>query len=202
MIPQLEKMAVKKDTTIFIDESGIQQKDGHSIVVLVYVSVEDLESLEKQIKEIEKQLHIRKFHWSDFGSRRGWKIREEFLRRVSGLEFTFRVAVFQNPVYFPEAFEHCLEHLITERKIKKIVIDGKKPKWYERRIKKFLRDRRVSVKKLRTAKDETSPGLRLSDALAGLIRAYYDKPTETVEKLYKLLQNKITAHLVSGQRTR
>ena len=188
--------------TIFIDESGIQQKDGHSIVVLVYVCIEDLEPLEKQIKEIEKALHIRKFHWSDFGSKRGWKIREGFLRKVSTLEFTFKVGIVQNPVYFPKVLERCLEHLIIERKIKKIIIDGKKPKWYERKIKKVLRDRGVSVKKLRTLYDEASPGLRLSDALAGLTRAYYDKPTKTIEELYKLLENKITAQLVSGQRTR
>ena len=95
-----------------------------------------------------------------------------------------------------------MKYLIIERKIKKIIIDGKKPKWYERKIKKVLRDRGVSVKKLRTLYDEASPGLRLSDALAGLTRAYYDKPTKTIEELYKLLENKITAQLVSGQRTR
>jgi hypothetical protein len=98
--------------------------------------------------------------------------------------------------------EHCLQYLIIEKKIKKIILDGKKPKWYERRIKKILREKGVSIKKLRTLNDQSSAGLRLADALAGLVRHYHDRPTDTVKRLYQLLTNKITAQLVDGQKTR
>lgn len=187
---------------IFIDESGIHKKEKHSVIVLVYVCVEDIKNLENDIEKIEKDLGIVNFHWSDFGSKHGWKIRKEFLRKASRLNFTFKIAVVKNPIYFPSVFEYCLEYLIIEKKIKKIIIDGKKPEWYEKRLKKTLRDKGISVKKIRTLNDESSAGLRLVDALAGLIRSHYDKPTETVENLYKLFENKITAQLVGGQKTR
>lgn len=184
---------------IFIDESGIEKSIGHSVFVLVYVCVENIEKLEKAIEEIEKNLKIERFHWADFGSNYGWKIRENFIKKVSFLSFNFKFAVIDNPIYLPKTFEDLLRYFIVEKNIKKIVIDGKKPKWYQRDLKKILRDKGISVRKIRTMHDESSPTLRLADGLAGLIRSYYDKPTERVEKLYSLFENKITAHKVSGQ---
>ncbi len=67
-------------------------------------------------------------------------------------------------------------------------------------MKKILRDKEISVKKLRTLNDETAPILRLADGLAGLIHSYYDNKTERVEKLYNLFTKKITAQLVGGQK--
>ena len=126
---------------IFIDESGIHKKEKHSVIVLVYVCVENIENLEREIEKIEKDLNIINFHWSDFGSKFGWQIRREFLERASKLNFTFKIAIIKNPIYFPVTFKYCFEYLIIEKKIKKIVIDGKKPKWYEKQFKKTLRDK-------------------------------------------------------------
>jgi hypothetical protein len=187
---------------IFIDESGIHKSIDHSVIALVYVCVDDLGHLEEKIKKIESDLGIENFHWSDFGSKRGWQIRKDFLRRTSELNFTLKVAVMEDPVDLPADFENCLEHLIIEKKITKIIIDGEKPKWYERRFKKVLRDKGVSVKKMRMLNDESSPGLRLVDALAGLIRSYYDKPTAETKALFRLFEKKITAQLVGGQMAR
>ena len=96
---------------------------------------------------------------------------------MSGLSFTFKIGVFKNPVKIHEMTETIFQHLITEEKISSIYIDGKKPKWYERRLKKVLRDKRISVKKLRTVrKGSALVGLQLADALAGLVRYYFDNP--------------------------
>ena len=187
---------------IFIDESGIHKKEKHSVIAFVYVCVKDTENLEKEIEKIERNLNITNFHWSDFGSKFGWQIRKEFLKRASKLNFTFKIAIIRNPVYFPATFKYCFEYLIIEKKIKKIVIDGKKPRWYEKQLKKTLRDKGVSVKKIKTLNDKSSAGLRLADALAGLARSHCDNSTETTEDLYKLFENKITAQLVGGQKTR
>lgn len=187
---------------IFIDESGIHKKEKHSTIAFVYVCVGDAENLENEIEKIEENLNIKNFHWSDFGSKFGWQIRKEFLRRASELNFTFKIAIIKNPIYFPATFKYCLEYLITEKKIKKIIIDGKKPKRYEKQLKKILRDKGVSIKKLKTLNDQSSAGLRLADALAGLMRSHCDNPTKTTKDLYKLFENKITAQLVGGQKTR
>jgi len=82
---------------------------------------------------------------------------------------------------------------------KAIYIDGKKPRWVELRLKKVLRDKGISVKKLKTLRDESSPGIRLADALAGVSRAYYDNPKGKAGVLWKKINHKITAQLVGGQ---
>lgn len=182
---------------IFIDESGIHKQVDHSSIVLVYVMLEDVEEVERQILEIEKKLKIQPFHWSD----QRWKIRGPFLSEIAKLPFSIKVAILRNPINLSQEMENMLQHLITEKKIRKIIIEGKKPRWYELKIKKVLRDKGISVKKLRTARDTSFPSLRLADALAGLARAYFDNPKGLNKKLYSLFKNKITAQFMGGQVT-
>jgi hypothetical protein len=85
-----------------------------------------------------------------------------------------------------------LLHTIVEKNIRTIYIDGKKPKWFENRIKKILRDKGLSVKKLQTVKSSQYAGTRLADMVAGLARTYYDKKNlDKIKKYYKRLEKKI-----------
>ena len=182
---------------VFIDESGVHKKDGKSSVVLVYIMVKDAESVEKAISNAEDRLRIREFHWP----RHMWKIRLKFIELLIKEDFIVKAAIIRNP-FNKDSFEEAIKSLLIEKRIRKIVIDGKKPKWYSLRLKKVLRDRGVSVKKIRTGSDKSFPCLRLADAFAGLIRAYWDdKDNEKAKKLYKLASKKITTQLVSGQVT-
>ena len=48
---------------------------------------------------------------------------------------------------------------------------------YGRKLKKVLRDKGISVRKLRTVRNEKlHPGIQLADALAGLTRYHFDNP--------------------------
>lgn len=58
------------------------------------------------------------------------------------------------------------------------IIDGEKPKWYEHKLKKVLRDKGIGLKKLRTVRNKSEVGIQLADALASLIRYSYDNPQE------------------------
>ena len=49
-------------------------------------------------------------------------------------------------------------------------------------LKKALRDKGVSVKKLRTVNDKSQPGVQVADCLAGLVRRYYDNQNEKNSK--------------------
>lgn len=181
---------------IFIDESGIHKQVDHSTIVLVYILVKDVEKLENRIIKIEKELKINLFHWT----KHGWKIRNKFFNRIKKLTFTLKVAVLRNPIKLDQALENVFSHLIIEKKIKKIIIDGEKPKRYLWRLKKILRDKGISVKKIKTTRDDSSAGIRLADALAGLIRSYYDRPDGQAKKVYPLIQDKIiTTQHVGGQ---
>jgi tetrahydromethanopterin S-methyltransferase subunit G len=63
---------------IFIDESGIHKKVDHSSFALVYIEIDNFEVIEKRIIEIEKELNIEKFHWSEVA----WKFKEAFIQKI------------------------------------------------------------------------------------------------------------------------
>lgn len=159
---------------IFIDESGIHKQTGHSTASVVYVEVKNLEQFENQLKKIETDLKISYFHWAE----ERWFMKNKFLSRIFELDFTVKVAIFENPVKPDSMLEVVFQHLITEKHIRSIYIDGEKPKWYEHKLKKVLRDKGIALKKLRTVRSKSEVGIQLADALASLIRYYHDNPQE------------------------
>lgn len=181
---------------IYIDESATNKQAGHATIALVYLEVTNMELFENAIQEIENELGIRYFHWSD----ERWKTREAFMTKLLKLDFKLKVAILENPVKLSQSMEDALKHLVIEQNIRKIVIDGRKPKWYSQKIKKVLRDKGISVKKIVTIrKDESSPGVRVADCLAGLVRYYHDNPESMANQWYNKLKknNKILFELTS-----
>lgn len=173
---------------IFIDESGIHKSIDHATFVLVYVTVKNYDVLEKAVQNIERQLGIEYFHWSEAA----WPVKKQFLEAVLLLNFNLKVAVVKNPVDPGEKLEWALRHLIVESNIKKIVIDGKKPQWYERRLKKILRDKGLLLKRLKTARISEYAGSRIADLAAGLCRWYFDnKHHEKIDSYYEQLRKKM-----------
>ena len=183
---------------IFIDESGIHKQTGHSTASVVYVEVENLEKFESKLQKIEKDLKISFFHWAE----ERWFMKNKFLSRIFELDFTVKVAIFENPVKPAAMLEVVFQHLITEKSINSIYIDGQKPKWYEHKLKKVLRDKGIALKKLRTVRSRSEVGIQLADALASLIRYYHDNPQEKdakkwVTKLKK--EKKLGSELLVNQ---
>ena len=107
------------------------------------------------------------------------------------LNFKVKIAIVKNPVNPTMELEKVLSHTIIEKDIKNIYIDGKKPKWYERKIKLTLRNKNISTKKLKTVRNKQSAGIRIADMVAGLSRTYYDKKNlQKITKYFKLLKKK------------
>jgi len=185
---------------VFIDESGIHKQEGHSTVAVVYVEVVNREIFDKEFSDALQQLKIKEFHWAD----QGWKVRLKFFEKVNGLEFFFKVAVFKNPAHPAKMMEIVFQHLITEKNIRWIFIDGKKPRRYEHELKNVLRSKGITVGKLKTVRSETSYfGVQLADALAGLIRYFEDNPgAEDAKQLISKLQRSkkmFAKYIFSGQ---
>jgi hypothetical protein len=172
---------------VFIDESGTSNPSGQCVFVAVFIEQSKLAGVAKMVEVAEKIANTRTFHWR--GKSRS--VRAEFVRNLSWINFSARYVCFGNPL---TSYSVALESLITTTcvnlDIKKIIIDGRKGKLYERNIKKVLRDKGVSTKKLRTAADEAYPGLRIADALAGLIRMHVNKPNSTTEDLMITLRKR------------
>ena len=166
---------------IFIDESGIQNQIGHSTVAVVYVEIKNLDKFNNDFIKILSDLRISFFHWTE----ERWLIREKFLSRILKLSFRVKVAIFRNPVHSDRMMETVFEQIVTESSIDKMLIDAKKPRWYENKLKKILRQRGISIRKLKTVrKDEYVYGIQLADCLAGLYRYYYDNPANKDAKVW------------------
>lgn len=173
---------------VFIDESGIHKDIDNSVYVLVYIEIDDYESLNEQILKIENDLKIKEFHWAETV----WEIKQQFINKILKLDFKIKVAVLKNPVKPHLEIERILSHMLIEKNINGVYIDGKKPKWYERKIKNILRSKSFSVHKLKTVKSSQYPCIRIADMSAGLIRSFYDsKNLNKIEKYYKRLEKKI-----------
>ena len=172
---------------VFIDESGIHKAVDHSCFAFVYIEVSASEDISRQIEMIEHDLGIHIFHWA----KRDWNTRTDFIKRIAKLDFKIKIAIIKNPIRFDSELENILSRLVIEKHINEIVIDGKKSKRYQKRLKKVLRDKGISVKKLRTGNDQGFPVLRIADAVAGVSRSFYDDPHGKSSHLYKLLEAKI-----------
>src|SRR3989344_3237683 len=167
-------------TSVFIDESGVHKQIDHSTTAIVYVQTNHVNSISNRLEEINAQLKINSFHWAHHG----WKLRMKYFKLVSYLDFTAKIALFNNPVKPDLMLETVFQHLITENNLHDVYIDGYKPKWYSRKLKKVLRDKGLSVSKLKAVRNEKSyPALQLADAIAGLSRYSYDYPTNNKARL-------------------
>lgn len=155
---------------MFVDESGIHKKDGRSVFVAVCIVLDNVQELEEIILSVEKRLKIQKFHWSEAA----WPVRREFLETVFSLNFVAIIGIIRNPISSDEGVESVLPDLLRGIDIEKLFIDGKKPRAYVASVKKLLRDKGLSTKKLRMVKDDGYPGVRVADALAGVTRAALD----------------------------
>ncbi len=173
---------------IFIDESGVHQQDKKSVIALVYVAVENSATLGDAVLRIEKEIGINSFHWPHSA----WPVRNKFVEKIVSQNFSAKVALIKNPFNLDQAYEYALKHLVIEKDLQAVVIDGKKNRSYERKLKKVLRDKGISIKKLRTGNDESYPALRVADAIAGIIRYRDEFPdNQKIGYLYDKIKTKI-----------
>jgi hypothetical protein len=175
---------------IFLDESGTHRQEGISTIALVYLAIENINTFQNAIISIEKEIGKNTFHWSHSL----WSDKAKFITAISKQQFIIKVAIIKNPFYANSAYRFALGELVVEKKVTAIIVDGKKEKSYDRKLKKVFRDKGVSVNKLRTANDESYPALRAADAIAGLIRYRHENPNDAqANTLYQKIMKKIIA---------
>jgi hypothetical protein len=84
-----------------------------------------------------------------------------------------------------------LPHILVERDIFSVIVDGAKSRPYEHRLKKVLRNQAMSAKKVKVVSDDIEPCLRLADMVAGLVRSWYDSNGTRYATQYISLLKKI-----------
>lgn len=181
--------SVSHKYTIYIDESGISSRTGHSVYVCVYIVYTHHDNLAEQIIDIEHRLKIPYIHWSNMP----WKLRIKLAEKLKALDFKVKAVIYENPVMPDKALQTALNmFLIWEENIIKIIIDGKKGKKYEKELKGLLRFRGVKVYGVKTVNDKSEPIIRLADFIAGSLRSYFDAgDNKNILLIYNILIQKI-----------
>jgi hypothetical protein len=172
---------------VFIDESGTNKPSGQCVFVAVLIEAHKLADVSDMIEVAEGLSKTNIFHWRG----KPPAVREEFITLLSRIDFVARYVVLNSPL---KNYNDVLKDLLISSclgiNMTKIIVDGRKSKSYERHLKMVLRSNGVSTKKLKTAADEAYPGIRVADALAGLIRTHSNRPTATSVKLINELRKR------------
>ena len=182
---------------VYIDESGIGRKFGATVYCITVCYNLDATDLDSKILQIEKSLRVPPFHWREHS----WTVKTKFLDSILGIEhWSCMTVVIKNDKFNESAVEKLLAKAIQGLDVDKMYIDGKKPRKYINLVKKSFKNIGISVSKLKMVRHQSAGGLRVSDAVAGLVRLHYDgKSKADAIKFYKrFLNKKITTQILSG----
>lgn len=175
---------------VYIDESNILSKTGHSVYVGVFVHFLKKSNITEKIIEIENDLKKYYLHWVDMP----WKLRIKFAEKINSLDFICKFIVYDNPINQNKIFEDFLYKIIqseSEYGTLKIIIDGYKSESYEIKLKNLLKNKGVKFFKIKFIDDKKDPLIRLADFMAGMYRSFLDNKNKENIYIYMLLKDKI-----------
>lgn len=167
---------VKQRLYCYVDESG-QDTLGRLFVVSVVISSRDVrDRLEKDLERIEKQSGKRKKRWQETK----FKQRIVYLENIIQLK-ELRHHLFAARYETTKEYESLTTYTIAQavNTVTKdgyratIVIDGLNPT-ARQRVMRDLRKLKITYNKVVGGRDQSSALLRLADALAGLMRDYWE----------------------------
>jgi hypothetical protein len=162
----------------YVDETG-QDTNGRLYIVVALLSQEPREQLYEALIAAEHESGKGKLKWHKNSTQK----RDAYIAKTlrAGMHLHLYYQVFEGPelsyelttVYATanaiQAFvrrEHIADYKAT------VIIDGL-PRTMQGRVSKLLRNAGIKTKSVRGERDEANPGIRLADAVAGLLRQSY-----------------------------
>jgi len=177
-----------KKYIIYIDESGILSKKGHSIYVCLCIENIHKYYIDQKIINLEKELKISYLHWVDMP----WKFRFKFAEKIKNLEFISKIVIYKNPINQKNILKDFLSKVISNNdNISEIYIDGNKNRRLQTELKTFLRQNGIKVYKIKFVDDKDESLIRLADFIAGMYRSFLDNKNNDNIYIYNLLKYKI-----------
>lgn len=182
---------MKEKLYCYVDETG-QDTKGKLFIVVAIVVEKEREMLIERLEKVEKQTKKWKNKW--FKTRR--KIKLEYIKlalSLGDLKKKVYYQVFRHQTAYHDltclVIAKALHRYLESRKIKKykatILIDGLR-KNQENQTSKILRDLGIGIRKVRGVRDDANAIVRLTDALAGMIRETDKGNTEFLNLKKKL----------------
>lgn len=162
----------------FVDETG-QDTKGHLYIVVAVLSQEPREQLYEALIKAEYESGKGKLKWHKNSTQK----RDAYIARAlqAGIRLHLYYEVFEgtelsyelttvyataNAIHAFVRHEHIADYKAT------VIIDGL-PRSMQGRVGKLLRNAGIKTKSVRGERDEANPGIRLADAVAGLLRQAY-----------------------------
>lgn len=171
----------------YVDETGQDTKGKFFLVSIVIAERTIKETVEKQLLEIERKTRKQTAKWQA----------APYQRRIDYLNAILEMKLLKNSIFY-SVYKTTKEYVpLTTYTIAKaigtksgesyqaiITIDGLNKK-QRQQVMRGLRQLRVKYKKVRGARDQSDPLIRLADTLAGFLRDFEEKQSYT-----KLIFNK------------
>lgn len=175
----------------YVDETG-QDTEGKWFLVVVTILSRDKDKIEDLLVKIERESGKFKTKWHRAKYRQRKKYFEKILE-TDILDLALYYSIYEDSILFADLIARTTAKAIKDysRKSYKanIVIDGL-GKNLERQFAASVRKLGITTEKVKGARDESSPFIRLADAVAGLLRDNYEKKEWAITMVKKLNKRK------------
>ena len=172
----------------YVDETGQDTKGKLFLVCVITLTKKEKEKIEKRLSDIEKETGKGLLKWR----KTNFKRRIAYLRAILKIKQLYGCvfsSCFENTRAYVSSINYTLTQAILSKGRKNyqttVIIDGLNKK-EEERVSKKLKTPRIKYRKIRGARDESSPLIRLADSLAGFFRDCKEKQPYTKD-LYRLM---------------
>lgn len=177
----------------YVDETGQDGLQKFFLVSIVITEKIKKDSLEEQLKEIEKKTGKKKLKWTKTKP----AIRKTFIEEISKIN-NLKNSVFYSMYLDGKAYTHLTSLSVAKAVLAKkennysvtVIIDGLTKKDTEK-VRRDLKQLKVKYDNIRGMKDEQSVFLRLADCFAGFIRDYIEKQSYAQELFLRLRKKRI-----------
>jgi hypothetical protein len=172
----------------YVDETGQDTKGKLFLVCVIILTKGEREDIEKRLFDIEKETGKGLLKWG----KTNFKRRIAYLRAILKIKQLYGCvfySCFENTKAYVPSINYALTQAILSKGRKNyqttVIIDGLN-KREEEKVSKKLKALKIKYRKVRGARDESSPLIRLADTLAGFFRDWKEKQPYTKD-LYRLM---------------
>ena len=182
---------MKQKLYCYVDESG-QDTKGKWFLVAVVLLAKNKDKIESELQIIEQQSGKFKTKWHR--SKHHQRVKYfDAVTNIPELKHSLYYSIYTNSTLFADLIALTTVKAINAQNINnyqtQIVIDGLR-KNLEKQFAASVRKLGIKTTKIKGARDESDPIIRLADALAGLLRDNSEKKSWTNKYVNRLVKNK------------
>jgi len=177
----------KQKLYCYVDETG-QDTKGDWFLVAVVIVADKKDEIEKILMDIEYSSGKHKTKWRKTKHERRESYIDKIKREIK-FKNCFYYSVYKNTTLYPDMVVLTTAKAILDKAhddyTALITVDGLKPN-LEKIFAVSLRRLKIKTEKVKGARDESSPFVRLADSLAGFARDAFENQKWAKESLDKL----------------